>query len=467
MAKKSNPQKSINGSVGSTISEPSEINSKYFFYRISLVQILTLFSVLISIVFWPEGFNLKSMLLASFITILTLAIAGKHLSRVFLITFLASAFSAFVIYALTYPAGIFETIDQNPLRGGTDSQFMLHEARLFLKDFDVAHLKSTWGSVIPISYGAFAISSFGSSYIGLVYFNALLYSISIILCARVVNLSSNKYALLPLFGLMPLQMAYNGMLSKEPIYLFIISLALSLISKISQTSNVLSFKFISIIIVIGVCFIFRSGGAIILGCIVISEIYKKVSFRKFLLLISFFAAILMLIIVIYVGYDFRIPLFFLKTLEGGGGFEYMQALQQSFMVQKNIPEELQQLFFFPWNFLFSPIFFVAWIFMPLPIMDGFFDSISYLLSGDFILGHFLTLAKYFDAFLMLTVLLRIFTKIKLLFKSPKNLVFWFFIFQIFAIVIFNFYESTRHRYLPGIFLIFILLGLQNKFAQKK
>ena len=438
-----------------------------FFYRISLVQILTLFSVLISVVFWPEGFNLKSVLLAFFITILTLAIAGKHLSRVFLITFLASAFSAFVIYALTYPVGIFETIDQNPLRGGTDSQFMLYEARLFLKDFDVAHLKSTWGSVLPISYGVFAISSFGSSYIGLVYFNALLYSISIILCARVVNLSSNKYALLPLFGLMPLQMTYNGMLSKEPIYLFIVSLALYLISKISQTRNVLSFKLISIIFVIWVCFIFRSGGAIILGCIVMSEIYKKVSFRKFVLLISFFAAILTLIITIYASYDFRIPLFFLKTPEGGGGFEYMQDFQQLFMVQKNISEEFQQLFLFPWNFLLSPILFVAWIFMPIPIMDGFFDSADYLLNGGFLLGHLLTLAKYFDAFLMLAIFLRLFFKIKLLFKSPKNLVFWFFIFQTFAIVIFNFFESSRHRYLPGIFLIFILLTLQNKIAPKK
>ena len=33
MAKKSNPQKSINGSVGSTISELYEVNSKYYFDR--------------------------------------------------------------------------------------------------------------------------------------------------------------------------------------------------------------------------------------------------------------------------------------------------------------------------------------------------------------------------------------------------------------------------------------------------
>ncbi len=33
MAKKSNPEKSINGSIGSTISEPSEANSKYYLDR--------------------------------------------------------------------------------------------------------------------------------------------------------------------------------------------------------------------------------------------------------------------------------------------------------------------------------------------------------------------------------------------------------------------------------------------------
>jgi hypothetical protein len=438
-----------------------------FFYRITLVQILIISSVLTSVIFWPEGFNIKSILLASFITIFTLAIADKDLSRVFLITFLTSVFSAFVIYALTYPVGIFETADQNPLLGGTDSQFMLHEARLFLKDFDIAHLKSTWGSIIPISYGVFAISSFGSSYIGVVYFNALLYSISIILCARVVNLSSNKSALLPLFGLMPLQMAYNGMLAKEPIYLFIVSLALYLISKISRRTNVLSFKLISIFFVVGICFIFRPGGAIILGLIIMSEVYKQVSFRKFTLFISFFAAILALLIAIYVSYAFQIPLFFLKTPEGGGGFENMQALQHSFMAQKGISEEFRQLFSFPWNFLLSPILFVAWIFMPLPIMDGFFNSADFLFNGGFILGNFLTLVKYFDAFLMLGVLLRLFFKFKILFKSPANLISTFFVFQTLAIVIFNFFESSRHRYLPGIFLIFTLLALKNNISTKK
>jgi hypothetical protein len=176
-----------------------------------LIRLVSLAFVLIICICWPEKYNNQSIAIFFLITITLLYISETEFIILFIASFLAASFFAFVNYLLLTPDGLFETNWQEPLV--SDSQFFLYQSRIFLTDFDPSALLSTWGSLIPVTYGAIALSIFQNHYIGIVYLNCLLFALSISHLSYMIDPVGKKFSVYMPVCLMPLQSFYNSMLA--------------------------------------------------------------------------------------------------------------------------------------------------------------------------------------------------------------------------------------------------------------
>lgn len=428
------------------------------------LKIMTICIIFLSLLVWPEeALNNNYFLLIGIFVVFLIIFFDDVFIKIFLVTFSSNFLCAILVYKLTAQYGVFETSDQNPLNGVTDSQFFLHEARRLLLSGDISALFSTWGSLVPVAYGAIALKLFSNNFVGIIFFNSMMYASSIKMGASILELKSPiSQMFLPVMGLLPLQFLYGSMLSKEPIYLFLTLLSIFAFNQILNSRSNRIWNLIMLLFALLLGFFLRPGGVLITALLFLYWMILEKKLKFIFMSIVFGSAFLYLAL----KSGFQIPIFLITT-ESGGGFSNQASNQQMFMNAKDIPEILQGLFLPPVSILISPILSIFWLILPLPLLGGLWTVIDHLREGDFRFGDLATLIKYLDAGLIL-IALNFLPKFKTICISAKNnILFQFLILQILAIAAFNFYEASRHRYLPGFMLIMFIMSCHYKYKLQK
>jgi len=426
---------------------------------------MTICIVFLCLLVWPEESLNKNnyfLLIGIFIVFLILFFDDSFI-KIFLVAFSSNFLCAILVYKLTSQYGVFETSDQNPLHGVTDSQFFLHEARMLLQNGEIGALFSTWGGLVPVAYGAIALKLFSNNFVGIIFFNSMMYASSIKMGANLLELKSPiSQMFLPIMGLLPLQFLYGSMLSKEPIYLFLTVLSLFAFNQILDSRPNKIWSLTMLLTALSLGFLLRPGGVLITGVLFFYWMMRERKLKYILTSIVFGSIFLYLVL----KSGFQIPLFLIPT-ESGGGVSNQASNQQMFMDVKGVPEMLQVLFLPPVSIFISPILSIFWLILPLPLLGGLWTAIDHLLDGDFRFGDLATLIKYLDAGLIL-IALNFLPKFKRICLSTRdNILFQFLILQILAIAAFNFYEASRHRYLPGFILILFVVSCHYKSKLQK
>jgi hypothetical protein len=375
---------------------------------------------------------------------------------------------ALSVFFLLNPLDLFSSSYQDP--SASDSQFFLHEARRLADDGDITALFTTWGSLLPVLYGATALTLFGGSYIGILFLNSLIYSLSVLYGARLINISSGSYKLLPILGLMPLQGFYNSMLAKEPIYLFLVVFALYTIVDLINNRKKIAIVFIKLttfFFVALILVIFRPTGAIILSVATFTYLIRQKGLKIAGIFVLSFSMMALVSTLIANYIDYSVPLFFIGK-EGEISFSEQTDLSYERIGTRmsRIPEFIAPIFLPPASILASPILFPLWMISPLPTYMAFIESTGNLISGRLSFFDFSVIVRYLDAIMILLFLIRLVTK-KLKIICLKNPLILFGFLQVLSIVIFQFIESGRHRYLPGYILALLVVYSFDNFKRKK
>ena len=425
-----------------------------------LLKSITFLIVIIAVVLWPEKLNPISLVNAILITVLLLKLVSREYCEIFIRSFISSYIFANIIYFILSPQGIFDSIylDGN----ASDSQYYLAQARSFILDHDISVLYSTWGSLIPISYGVFALELFGQNYIGIIFLNSLLYTTSIFWAASIFEIPRYKYKTLSIVSFMPLQIFMNSMLSKEVIYLFLIIGSIYFYKKLSTNIYSIFFNLVFSLFII-LIIIFRPSGAIILFLVfILIGVFQKNKIRNFIkiILLLFLLGAFSYYIIENLGY--RIPLFFLND-EGSVDFTTHEEISEDRISSHAIPNFAVPYFSPPWSILFSPILAMIWMISPLPFFGLLLKALGAFLTGNIEFNYFAVIIRYFDSLFMIYFLINLFNKFRVQnLKKINNPLIIFFLIQVFNIAVFQFFESGRHRYLPGFILIIFTISFLNK-----
>jgi hypothetical protein len=255
------------------------------------------------------------------------------------------------------------------------------------------------------------------------------------------------------------------MLAKEPIYLFLTTVMLFAVSRFSIQRKLISWNMALLIAMLFIGIIFRPTGAIIVSVIAMIVIYSQYGLKTFFYFFSILILTLLLLVIYLLSIDYPIPLFFITQSDGGGGFAAQARIQFLFMQAKNIPESIQPIFSPPWSIVLSPILSLLWLVSPLPLIGGLINSIVAIFDGSFRFGDLANIAKYLDAILIAIMIVVIFMKRIKWWVAPNPLVI-FFIIQVMTLVMFNFFEASRHRYLPGFILVLFIIVTLNKHRKE-
>lgn len=424
-----------------------------------VLYLIIVLEICVATLLWPEPLEAISILIALLIAFALIVVGNTYFLLTFMCSFLLASIMAFIIYHLSAPLGLFATSWQDPHM--SDSQYYLYESHRFLSDHDMSALFSTWGSLVPVFYGSVALEIFGGHYLGIVFANCLLYSIAVFLSARILGIPKYNYRLLPLLGLLPLQGFYNSMLSKEPIYLFLVVSALyvfqlSISYKKVSWPHLAVFSLLEIVLII-----FRPVGALIIGIIALFITIRNFGFNRMLFLLSIISAVSVAAIVFARNMDYFLPLFFL-----GKGYEVDFANQvhllSADMASKSIPAGLAPLFSPPWSILASPLLGILWMVSPLPLLGKLADASTQFLLGTFSFSELAIVIRYLDAMVMFLLSLLFIIRVKIKRAIIFNPLVLFGVFQILGIVSFEFFESARHRYLPGVILAQLIILFSNR-----
>lgn len=365
---------------------------------------------------------------------------------------------ALTVYGLSAHLGFFETAWQEPQM--SDSQFLLYESRRFLTERDPSALFSTWGSLVPVSYGAIALQIFGGHYLGIVFANSLLYTMSVFSAARLLSIPRYGHRFLPLIGLMPLQGLYNSMLAKEPIYLFLIVVALDAYFCAIASKRI---TWPPILVFVGLMFVtivFRTTGAMIVGLVILFGVARQSGWGRALFALTGFAATFATVVAVANFIELPLLVFFLTT--DGVDFSVQADFIQSGFESRQISASLALVLLPPGSIIASPLLGALWMVSPLPLMDNLIDAFSNLLKGEFLFGDLTVINRYLDATVMIALLTSLFV---LRARVKRTVVFnplvLFGTFQLLGIVAFQFIESGRHRYLPGFILAMFVIAVLN------
>jgi hypothetical protein len=417
-----------------------------------LIRLVSLAFVLIICICWPEKYNNQSIAIFFLITITLLYISETEFIILFIASFLAASFFAFVNYLLLTPDGLFETNWQEPLV--SDSQFFLYQSRIFLTDFDPSALLSTWGSLIPVTYGAIALSIFQNHYIGIVYLNCLLFALSISHLSYMIDPVGKKFSVYMPVCLMPLQSFYNSMLAKEVLYLFLVIQLFYLHKLINESEEFKTLNILRLIIILTTLLLFRPTGALIFICVIGYRAFSldfKMKLRS--ILIFSLAAIFTLLLIDSINYT--LPLFIL-----GGNDELSLdshlTLNSIWMESKGIPQILVPFFMPPWSVPLAPVLSILWLISPLPLFGALIDSLIGFQIGRASFLDFATVVRYLDSIIIFYILFQCIRLRLDVFKNTQPIIL-FLLIQILAISSFQFFESGRHRYLPGVMFMILYI----------
>jgi hypothetical protein len=418
----------------------------------AISRFLIPFVVLITVAFWPEKFNLIAMPLAFIFAILITIFASNNFSRIFLHSFVASSIIAYLVYAVTAPIGDFAAPSQTS-GSASDSQFFLFEARRFIYDNSIDALYSTWGSFIPVIFGSGALLVFSDNYIGVVFFNSLLYSFSVSLASRIFKVSYYNLKFLPLLGWMPLQAFYNSMISKEPIYIFLIISSVYIITKNSNNGKISLPHWLIFISLLVVCLLLRPIAAIVVVFVCFTYLFYKSSIGK----VIFFVLILTIIFwgaILLANYlEYNLPV----------NISYEAIIQQSYFIEaaaneKGLDSNIIWLFTPPWSVFLSPILGVLWMVSPLPLLGSLISQIELIFYSSVSFQTLATIIRYMDAMLMAFLLSIGLSRTRRFSSVIYNPLIFITIILVLATVMFQFLESGRHRYLPGFVLVIAILA---------
>lgn len=415
-------------------------------------RILIPFVVFIFFAFWPEKFNIISVFLACVFALLISIIASNNFSRIFLNSFVASSIIAYILYAVTAPIGDFAAPSQAS-GAASDSQYFLFEARRFIYEDGIDALFSTWGSFIPVIVGSGALLVFSDNYMGIVFLNSLLYSYSVLMCSSILNISNGYLKFLPLLGWLPLQALYNSMISKEPIYIFLIIFSVYIITKKYSYGKMSFHYWLFFMASLVLCMLLRPVAAIVVVFICIAYFAYKNSIRKVLYFTFILTIIISGVILLSSYLEYNLPI----------DISYDAIIRQIDFVEsaaedKGIASNLIWLFTPPWSLLFSPILSVMWMVSPLPLLWNLIFQIELIFSSNFTFNILATIIRYIDATLMAMLLSSLFIRMRHFSSFLINPLISITIFLLIATVSFQFLESGRHRYFPGFILFMVLLA---------
>jgi hypothetical protein len=423
-----------------------------------IYRILTLSFVFFAVVFWPEEYSGFALPVAFVFALFTVVVCSINFCRIFFHTFAASSTIAYLVYSVTAPIGVFAVAIQNS-GVASDSQFFLFESRRFLYEGSVDALFSTWGSFIPVIFGSGALLAFCGNYIGVVFFNSVLYTFAILLSSKIFKISDRGTKFLPLLGWLPLQAFYNSMISKEPIYIFLIILSVYIVTRKYETGRISLNQWIVFFVSIIVCLLLRPIAAVVVIFICISYLFLLIKIRNLILFIITMAITLFGVITLanYLNYSFPINI----SLDG---FVSMINFTETAAIDKGLDLNVLWLFTPPWSVILSPILAVLWMISPLPLIGNFISQIEFIFSGIFTFQILATLIRYNDAILMLLFLTVIFNnkrRFKYFIYNPVLLITFLLVL---VTVMFQFLESGRHRYFPGFVLAVVVLAC--KYSSK-
>ena len=417
-----------------------------------ILRVFIIFAVLISTIFWPEKSTAIAVLMGCVIAIIVVIMSNTEFCRIFLQSFIASSIIAYMVYAATAPIGDFAAPSQTS-GAASDSQFFLYEARRFINEGNIDALFSTWGSFIPVIFGSGALIVFSGNFIGIVFFNSILYSLSVLYTSRIFNVSNRSSRFLPFFGWMPLQAFYNSMLSKESIYLFLIIFPVYIFKKNYDAGHISRFNWFVFICSIVVCMLLRPIAAMVVVLVCIAYLFAKSPILRFIYLIVTLLVIFFAIISIanFLGYEFPINISYDALI-----------VQRDFMEmaagEKALGSNLTWLFTPPWSILLSPILGSLWMVSPLPLLGNLVSQLDLMFSGSFTFKLLATVNRYMDAALMVMLLIVGLVRRRRLKTVIINPLTFIAVILVFATVMFQFLESGRHRYFPGFILAMVILA---------
>jgi hypothetical protein len=429
----------------------------------AILRLTLIFIVFLSVLLWPETSGVMSIGSALLFSLILVCVVNTNFCRVFICTFSTAVVIAFLVFEMLNPLGLFSSALQDSV--ATDSQFFLYESRRFLDEGDPTALFSTWGSLVPVAYGSFAIMIFGGSYIGVIFLNSLIYTVTVFVAARLINANEYSYRFFPLLGFMPLQCFYNSMLAKEPIYLFLIVSALYFFIQINTSRNtfkVLAMQSCAFFFLFLILVIFRPVGAVVFCVVGLIFIIKEKGFAKSCVFLASIFLIIISSVLVSSYIDYSIPLFFMGE-DGGVDFSMHgdSALQRVDNHMSMIPVFMVPLLSPPLSIFAIPILVPIWMISPLPFFGMLMNPLYDLISGRLNFTDFAIFVRFFDGIVILIIILKLMRK-KIQIIGSKNPLILFTIFQILTTVVLQFFESGRHRYLPGFVLALLLISSFNR-----
>jgi hypothetical protein len=417
-----------------------------------------IFLIIIMTIFWPENESPIGFLLFLITLSLVFIFFNKQFCLLLTATFSTTYLNSYYLFNVTDKLGLFRTSTQDQYLGMTDSQFFLYLAEQVIKNQSYDMLFWTWGSLVPTLYGAIILYIFNLYYV-IIFFNCLLYISSILIILKLFQINSLKLLDIFIISIMPLPILYNGMLSKEPIFLYLVCLGISYIGRISKFDLRLNGLNIKLSLVTIVLLIFRPIGAVILLGLYSFKAKSSSLIKTIFFLFTFVTVVIYLLLSL--GYP--LPLFFLNN----GSFDItpMIEMQKKLALIKEIPIFLHEFIIPPYSLLLFPLLLFVWFFGPLANVETFYNSITGIITYGYSFSDIVNIVKFLDLFITLFLLFILIKYRNLLNIKNINLLILPLFIILYFIVSFNFLESSRHKYFTTVFL-FILYKISMFSGEK-
>ncbi len=423
---------------------------KFSLSRISL-SITIAICILVSVVFWEIQSITINLLITIFIVFIFFIFQSKEFLLTFLLSFLSALIFAILIYNATINSNLFISEWQD--ERVSDSQYFLHIAQMVASG-EWRYLFATWGSFFPVLLGAGSLSLFGGNFIGIIFLNVLLYTCSIFLIAK--TLGVNKIKVLPAAGLLPLQAFYNGMLSKEPLFIFMIACVCYLIYSIHrERATVL--KVIMLIFISSCLFLFRPVGLMIVIFAAMIFYRNILSFKRIIQIIAIVLAGIFIVVLFIEQTNYRIPLAILSD-NGKLDFSGLIDIRNERITARGLTGAIVEFVTPPLSLLFSPLLSLAWLVGPLP------NVVPLLLAfnASFEFSTIAIFVRYADSVAMISMLIYLVIRKRQAKAYVSTIIFYFLILYTIFIATFQFFDSARHRYLTGAIMIVLVSVVHSR-----
>ena len=421
-------------------------------------KLILILLITVLVLIWPENESPIGLIL--FISTVSIIFIYSNNQFCFLLTstFFTSYLNSYYLYNTKNKYDLFRTSTQDQHLGMTDSQFFLYIAEQIIKTESYDMLLWTWGSLIPTLFGTILLYIF-NLYYAIVFFNCLLYISSILTVLKIFKITKLKLSDILIISILPLSILYNSMLSKEPIFLYLVCLGISLISRINLLEPRFQYNNLKLLLIGTILLLFRPIGFVILGGLYLFRARFIFLIKKLLFVIVFLIIVIFLLLLI----DYPLPLFFLN--KGSFDMSPMIAMQKQLASIKEIPTFLHNYIIPPYSFLLFPLLLLAWFLGPLINIGTFYLSIEYVLNYGYTFSEIINILKFIDLFIILFFFIILIKNRNLTSIRNIYLIILPLFIILFFIVTFNFLESSRHKYFSTIF-IFLLYKISFYFNEQ-